>query len=213
MRDPVRKFMESDADFPHYTVNRMDLPLILYGRTENWMKITHLALAVLLAGGGSLWAQKVTYNYDKQADFSKYKTYQWVPLEQGKIQNGILEKNVIQVIDEQLVAKGLRRVDSNPHLLVAYQAGTQKEKQLNTISTGGWGYGPGWGPGMTTATTSTVTIGTLVVSIGDASTKSLIWRGQGTDTINPSKDPEKNYKKLQKAAAKILKDFPPKWKS
>ncbi len=73
---------------------------------------------------------------DRQADFSKYKTYRWVPAEQGKIQNQLLEKNVMQGIDEQFAAKGLHRVDSNPDLLVAYQAGIQKEQQLNSTSTG-----------------------------------------------------------------------------
>jgi len=51
------------------------------------------------------------------------------------------------------------------------------------------------------------------VSVADTSTKSLVWRGQGSGTVNPSSNPEKNYKKLEKAVKKILKDFPPKAKS
>jgi len=44
----------------------------------------------------------------------------------------------------------------------------------------------------------------------NASNKKLVFRSQGTDTINPSKNPDKNYQKIQNAVEKILKDFPPK---
>jgi len=42
--------------------------------------------------------------------------------------------------------------------------------------------------------------------------KRLVWRGTATKTLEPSKDPQKNQEKLNKAVAKLLKDFPPKSK-
>jgi hypothetical protein len=36
-------------------------------------------VTLLLAAGSSL-AQDVRYNFDKNADFSKFKTYKWVPI-------------------------------------------------------------------------------------------------------------------------------------
>jgi len=112
------------------------------------MKKWYALVALLVAAGGSLCAQKVTYNYDRQVDFTKFRTYQWVMAEQGRVQNQLLEKDIIRAVDEQLAAKGLHQVESNPDVLVTYQAATQKEQQLNTIATGGWGYGPGWRYGM-----------------------------------------------------------------
>jgi hypothetical protein len=41
----------------------------------------------------------------------------------------------------------------------------------------------GWG--MQTMTTSTVNIGTLVIDLYDPARKMLVWRGQGTKTLDP----------------------------
>ena len=61
-------------------------------------------------------------------------------------------------------------------------------------------------------TSSTISIGTLVVDMYDPSTKQLVWTGYATKTIDPSSDPEKNAKKLDKATGKLLKSYPPKEK-
>jgi hypothetical protein len=63
------------------------------------------------------------------------------------------------------------------------------------------------GMGTATTTTSEYLVGTLVVDIFDAKTKGLMFRGAATDEI--SDKPEKNVKKVQKAADKMFKDFPP----
>ena len=48
------------------------------------------------------------------------------------------------------------------------------------------------------------------VSLIGALPADLVWTGHATKTLNPSKDPEKNQKNMDKAMAKLLKDFPPK---
>jgi hypothetical protein len=60
---------------------------------------------------------------------------------------------------------------------------------------------------MATATSSTIQVGTLGLDFHDPQPKQLIWRGEATKTLNPSKDPEKNQERLNKAVAKLLKDF------
>jgi hypothetical protein len=62
---------------------------------------------------------------------------------------------------------------------------------------------------MVTTTSSIINVGTLVLDIYDAAVKQLIWRGDATKTLNPSKDPQKNLQRLQKAMAKLLKNYPP----
>jgi hypothetical protein len=73
---------------------------------------------------------------------------------------------------------------------------------------GGYGY-RGYGGGMGTASTmvSEYTVGTLVVDIFDGKSKNLVFRGTAEDEL--SDNPEKNKKKLEKASAKIFKNFPP----
>jgi hypothetical protein len=154
----------------------------------------------------------------RNTDFSKFKTYKWVRVESAVVPNQLTEQNIIKTIDAELATKGLQKTETDAaDLYVAYQASIDKEKQLDVWNTGGygWGYGAGWGGGMgmSTATTSTVHVGTLVVDMYNPAQKQLVWRGSGTKTLNPSKNPDKNYKNLQKAVKKILKDYPPKAKS
>jgi len=66
--------------------------------------------------------------------------------------------------------------------------------------------------GMATATSSTISVGTLVLDIYDPAVKQLVWTGRATKTLDPSKDPQKIQKNIDKAMAKLLKNYPPKVK-
>jgi hypothetical protein len=46
----------------------------------------------------------------------------------------------------------------------------------------------------------------------DPGREQLVWTGHATKTIDPSTNPEKNLKNLDKAIAKLLKNYPPKQK-
>jgi hypothetical protein len=66
---------------------------------------------------------------------------------------------------------------------------------------------------MASATSSTIQNGTLVFDVYDPVSKQLIWSGQATKTLNPSGNQEKDMQRLNKAMAKLLKNFPPMSKS
>jgi len=172
-----------------------------------------LSLPTLLAGllltAGTLAAQDVRYNYMPGTDFSKYHTYKWVAIEGGAHPNQIMDAQIKQSVDTQLAAKGMTKTDSDKaDLYVAYQVAVDKEKQWNGYGMGG---GVRWG-GMATATSSTINVGTLVLDLYDPTTKQLVWTGNATKTIDPSSNQEKNQKNLDKAMAKLLKNYPPKQK-
>jgi hypothetical protein len=61
----------------------------------------------------------------------------------------------------------------------------------------------------TTATTSTINIGTINLDLYDVATKKQLWRGEATKTLGSGKDPRKVEKNLNKAMAKLLKKYPP----
>jgi len=46
----------------------------------------------------------------------------------------------------------------------------------------------------------------------DPATKQLVWTGTATKTMDPSSNQDKNQKNLDKAMAKLLKNYPPKHK-
>jgi hypothetical protein len=166
-------------------------------------------------------AQDVRTNYRPGTDFSKYHTYKWVDEIKGAPSVGIhpdqiLDSQIKQAIDAQMTAKGFGKADGDKaDLLLGYEIAIHQEKQLNGTASG-WGGGPwgGWGPGglesvSGTANTSTINVGTLVLSIYDPAAKQLVWIGAAQHTIDPPKKQDKNQKNLNKGAQKLLKEFPP----
>ena len=170
---------------------------------------------VILLLSAACYAQKVSYNFLPGTNFARYKTYRWVRAEKAQYPNQLLDDQIMGSIDRELALKGLKRSDEGaPDLAVVYQAAVNQETQWNAYSTGGtyWGWGGwgGWG-GMetTTATSSTLNIGTLNFDVYDMATKKQVWRGQATKTLNPPKDPAKLQRNIDKAVAKLLKNYPP----
>lgn len=165
----------------------------------------------------SLAAQDVTYNFDQSTDFSKFKTYKWVVIDKAPHPNELVDSQIKAAFDAELAKKGLSKTDGDgADLFVGYQVAIGQEKQVNAYNTGGygWGYGARWGGGMgmTTATTSTIHIGTLVLDMYNVEPKQLVWRGSATKTIDENAKPDKRQKNLAKAVAKMLKNYPPKQK-
>jgi len=166
-----------------------------------------MAFAVALLAGGAALAQDVRTNYMPGTNFAKYHTYKWVMIERGQHPNQIVDAQIKQSVDSQLASKGFTKTDSdNADLYVGYQVSVDQERQWNGFGMGG---GVRWG-GMATATSSTISIGSLVLDMYDPAQKQLVWTGTATKTLDPSKSPEKNQKNLNKAMQKLLKNFPPK---
>jgi hypothetical protein len=167
-------------------------------------------------------AQDVGYNFDQQADFTKYKTYKWVTVKGSSVPNDLIARQITDSIDRQLATKGLVKTDSDTaDLYVAYQVAVDQEKQMTTWDTG-YAMGPAWGPryyggyygggGMSTSTTSTINVGTLALDMYDRATKQLVWRGMASKQLDTKAKPEKRQKNLDKGMAKLLKNYPPKAK-
>ena len=169
---------------------------------------TYLASVCLTLLGSIALAQSVTYDFDRAANFSSYKTYAWT--RGTELTDELNHARVVRAIDATLVAKGLTRVEpsSNPDVLVAYHASFDKNLEI-TGSTHGWGpFGIGgdrWG----SARVQPVLVGTLVVDISDARTSAIVWRSQASSDIRPTDKPENRDKKIAKATEKMFKKYPP----
>jgi hypothetical protein len=175
---------------------------------RTWLSLGLLFVIALLSAGISP-AQDVKYNFMPGTDFSKYHTYKWVSIEGGAHPNQIVDAQIKQSVDSQLASKGMTKTDSDKaDVYVGYQIAVDQEKQWNAYGMGG---GVRWG-GMGSATSSTINVGTLVLDFYDPTKKQLVWTGNATKTIDPSSNQEKNQKNLDKAMAKLLKNYPPKQK-
>jgi len=179
---------------------------------------TRLAVATaLVAVAIGCSSMKINHDWDRQADFSSYKSYAWHDGAYSvKDTNPLAHERFIRAIDSQLAAQGLQQVGSNPDVYVTYNSEQSEQMSLDTTYMGGgWGYGPGWGwggvgmAGMGSATTTVrkYNVGTVVLDLWDAKQKRLVWRGTASDTL--SDNPEKNAKKINAAAEKLFKDYPP----
>src|SRR3954452_19617675 len=184
------------------------------------MKSDRLFILLAMAAMGCV-AQDVRYNFASGEDFAKYHTYKWVQLEGSSKINQMAEDQLKSAVDAELAKKGVTKTDSdNADLFLGYQAGVGQEKQFTSYNTD-WGYGPGWGGryyggmggGMTTGQTSTIYVGQVTLDMYDPAQKKLVWRGIASKTLDAKAKPQKQKKNLDKAVAKLLKNFPPKPKS
>ncbi len=164
------------------------------------MKLTTIAGVLCL--GVAVFAQDVQFDYNRSANFNGYRTYQWV---ESKSQAGsqLMDQNIKRAVDAQLALKGLQRVETGGDLKVAYHVAIEKEKQFE-----GWNTGPRFF-GNARVTSSTIEIGKLMVDVFDSAKNQLVWRGSAEKTLDIKKDPDKNFKNLEKAVAKLFKNYPP----
>jgi hypothetical protein len=182
--------------------------------------ITGISASVLLLGATMAAAQDVRYNFDKESDFSRFKTYAWVEMKSAPKVSSIVDNQIKSTVDAELAKKGLTKASQDSaDVLIGYQAGVAQEKQLTSYDAG-WGYGPGWrggwygaGGGMSTSSTSTINIGQLALDMYDAKGHTLVWRGVVSKTLDENAKPDKQQKNLTKSVTKLLKDYPPKVKS
>jgi Domain of unknown function (DUF4136) len=168
-------------------------------RTISISAITLFLLTVTFAFG-----QRVRFDYDHSANFLKYRTFSWIkkPVTPN---DPFMAQRIIDAVNAQLMAKGLRLVDSGGNLAVAVNVATQEKQTLSTFYDG---FGPwGWGFGDTTATVETYTEGTIVADLFDAQTKKIVWRGTAEKEI--SSKPEKVTHQVDKAIEKMFKHYPP----
>ncbi len=176
------------------------------------MKVQRVVLVLmgmifLFVGNSS--AQQVKTDYDRSADFGKYKTYSW---EQVKTQDPLFVDRIKSSVNAALAAKGWTQVNSGGDVSIVAIQTTQNQQTLNTFYDGfggGWGWRRfgGGGFGEATTTTETYKVGTLVVDLFDTKTKTLLWRGASSDTLSNNSD--KNIKNLDKGVEKMFKKFPP----
>jgi hypothetical protein len=170
------------------------------------------SIAMFFALTAASFAEQVKTDYDHNANFGRYRTYSWAKVQ---TKDPLLVDRIKDAVNRALTAKGWTQVDSGGDVSVVAMEITQQQQTLNTFYDGfggGWGWRRfgGGGFGDATTTTETYNVGSLVVDLFDAKTKTLIWRGSSSDTL--SNDAQKNTKNLDKGVQKMFAHFPPEEK-
>jgi hypothetical protein len=177
------------------------------------MKKYFILLAVVVVSACS--SLKVTYDYDKQADFAKYKTYAYSEDSQ-KLPVGDLNRNrIMSAVDAEMAAKGFSKSDSPDVLIDMHIRAEQKTEAIaNTTGPGyyggPWRYGYGGGFSTTTINYNDYIEGTLFINMVDAAKQQIVWQGRATKTLDENATAEKRDKNINYAVKQIFSKYPPK---
>ena len=164
-----------------------------------------IKIAVLgLLGAQIASAQKVTVEFDKTADFSKYKTF---AIREGRLnsKNPALSSDLVKMqietdIVHGLTAKGLAQTSGPSDLNVRYTFGQARKVEVETYPAGWYGMG-------TRAVRVPYAEGTLVLDLRDSGTHSLVWRGIASEEKS---DAAKIEGKIDSMVKKSIEKYPPK---
>jgi hypothetical protein len=163
-------------------------------------------LVALTLGGTMTLAQSVTYDIDRSADFSRFRSYTWVA--GTTLDDALNHRRIVSAIDTQLSARKLVKIDGGAaDLLVAYHTTFDRNLQIT-------GFASGWGPyrfgggRIGSAVAEEILVGTLVVDIVDAKTKTIVWRGRATGEIDVNARPDRRERNINRVAEKLFKNYP-----
>jgi Domain of unknown function (DUF4136) len=182
-------------------------------RSQEGIGMKRIALLVPLVLGfaaGHAAAQDVTYNFDRDTDFSKFKSYKWVNIKSVQQVDYLTAREIAFVIDAELAKKGLLKTDSDyADLYIGYQTALSRQTPWMAYHDG-WGYGPGWGGGLTTLSEASIHARQLDLDIYAVTEKKLVWRGAVSNAVEIKLNLDTNQKKIQKSVEKLLKNYPPR---
>ena len=149
-------------------------------------------------------AQKVTFEFDENVDFSRFHTF---AIRQGRLNSrnpalnsDLMKKQIDADIEKYLSMRGLVLVTGRSDLNVRYTFGAVPRMEREA-------YPAGWRGWSTQVIRVPFTEGTLVIDLRDPTTRSLVWRGIATEE---KQDPAKIQKKVDDMVRKAADKYPPR---
>jgi hypothetical protein len=151
-------------------------------------------------------AAGVGIEYDKQADFSRYRTYAWA---EGTIApNERMQTQLQSAIERELDAQGLRKVDgpADLYILTHTATGIDRVIDVNELGYSGYYWRQWMGEYPPTTRTSYLPVGTVMVQMFDKRSKKRVWLGFAVEYFRGK--PQKIDQLLDKVAKKMFRHFP-----
>jgi hypothetical protein len=182
---------------------------------------TKIKLNILLASVMMMLASCAVTDFDRTADFNRYRTFAWgdseIKTENPLYKSDLINSNIKSTVEQEFAKRGITLSERNADFLVSYHTYTEK-KQNTTGGTNyygypffgyryfpfayGWGYPFGWN---NTNRTYDYTEGTLIIDITDKNTNELVWRGSVSGNVDNAANLQKTIAKGIKA---IMKKYP-----
>lgn len=161
---------------------------------------------------------KISSDYDKEADFSKYQDFHYVGWAKNsdEILNDLDKRRIEQAFANEFASRGIKFVEASEadaavSLFIVVDQKTGTTAYTDYYGGMGYGYGyPRWGWGGGYATTRYQEYdyldGTLVVDVFDAGTKKLVWQGVASGTVNEKTKGRED--RINKVAREIMARYP-----
>ncbi|HSQ70669.1 MAG TPA: DUF4136 domain-containing protein [Steroidobacteraceae bacterium] len=177
-----------------------------------------LACAAVLALSGCASGPDIRADYDKAADFSKYRTYGFVA--QAGTDAGEFKSLATQMLQNsaarEMEARGYVR-SATPDLVINFKGKLEEKTDIESVPAPyygpGWGYGGwygspygGWGGGTQTYTRR-YNVGTLIVDVVDREKRQVVFQGGLEDVV--TKEMLKNREQtISNAVSAIFSKYP-----
>jgi hypothetical protein len=182
------------------------------------LKAVALPVVILLASGCAS-GPDLRSDYDRSANFAEYETYNFFADAgpgDGKYQS-LFSKYVEAAIDQEMQARGYRKTDDDPDLLINFNAILQDKTKVTTspapYGVGYYGYrggfyDPWYGYGYAQETNvSQYTEGTFNIDLVDAEKKKLVWECVGVGRVS-DKQLENIEGAVKAAVPQYFQNFP-----
>lgn len=159
-------------------------------------------------------APKIGYDYDSSANFSAYRTYQWMPGNQEptgdkRVDNSLVDARIRNAVEAQLRSKGYHQppATGQPDFFVAYHAGV---KDLSKgASTQRYIGDRGSGQYTTINDIQPYKEGALLIDIVDGASKQLVWQGSALAEVDPGMTAKERNERINRIVGAMFAHFPP----
>ena len=135
---------------------------------------------------------QVNFDYDVTVDFSKVKTYEWVTLPGTSRIDKFDQVRIRDVVNNELNAKGLQVVSSDPDVFIVIFGGDTKAVDMTALMD-----------------YQVYPVGRLKLAIYDAKTNKEIWWGETRADLSYDMTPQEKDITIALAVNKILDRYPP----
>jgi len=158
----------------------------------------------------------VDYDYDTTFDFSKLRTYAWLPSPPGNQLEDMTEKRFKLAVDTQLQSKNYSQSTESPDFLISLQ-GIKKTVEKGSTAVG-------MSIGVPVGQRGSISLGggrskprvkqegTLILNFVDRQSNTPVWQGTASAEIQQKASPEEQQQRINEVIAELLKNFPPKGK-
>ena len=172
------------------------------------MKLLRILLFCVLIS--SCNSPRAVYDYDQQAEFSQYNTYNIFP-EFNSGLSQLDERRLLSSLENALQEENLSEA-ANPDLYLNVYTEEFREPSRNSLGVGVGGGGGNVGVGVSGG----IPIGgpetylKLTFDLIDARNDALVWQAVVESRFDLNASPEKRQKRFHKIVQKALKGYPPK---